>query len=395
MASCLQHLAVILHDLEGGGMQRVTITLIQAMLQQRPHLKIDLVVASAQGDYRQQIPAEVNLIDLHASFDFRTKSLARLVPRIRRYLRDNQPPVILSCLPGLNCLTLLASFALSKKPQIILAEHTLPLAKWMAQETRDRQLPAGLLPRLTSPLMGFTYPWAQSIIAVSQGIAQELRQTLGEPARSDVQVIYNPVMDGALVAQAEVPLSHPWLAAGQSPVFLAVGRLAKQKDYPTLLAAFRQLRQTRAAKLIILGEGELRSQLERMITQWDLTTDVELHGFVKNPYAYMQQATALVLSSLWETFGMVLAEALACGCPVISTDCEYGPREILANGKYGALVPVGQVDKLAIAMEQVLTDDCDRAALIARGQEFTAAKAAMQYLQVLDASVQPSTADNA
>ncbi|MEO1093313.1 MAG: glycosyltransferase [Cyanobacteria bacterium J06638_28] len=386
MASRFQHLTVILHDLEGGGMQRVTLTLIQAMLQQRPDLKIDLVVASAQGEYRQQVPAEVKLIDLQASFDFRTKSLARLVPKIHRYLRENQPPVVLSCLPGLNCLTLLASFTLSRKPQIHLAEHTLPLAKWMAQETSDRQRPAGFLPRLTPPLMGFTYPWAQSIIAVSQGIAKELRQTLGASA-SSVQVIYNPVIDAALAAKAAMPLSHPWLAAGQPPVFLAVGRLAKQKDYPTLIAAFRQLRQTHAAKLIILGEGELRSQLEQMIAQWGLTADVELPGFVENPYAYMKQAMALVLSSLWETFGMVLAEALACGCPVIATDCEYGPSEILADGKYGALVPVGNIDKLAIAMEQVLTiDDCDRAALIARGQEFTAAKAATQYLQVLDAS---------
>lgn len=370
-------------------MQRVTIALIQAMLEQRPALKIDLVVAAAKGEYRQQVPSAVNLIDLHASFDFRTKSLARLVPKIHHYLRDNQPPVVLSCLPGLNCLTLLASVALSKKPQIYLAEHTLPLAKWMAQETSDRQLPAGLLPRLTSPLMQFTYPWAQSIIAVSQGIANELRQTLGSLAPSDVQVIYNPVMDATLAAKAEMPLSHPWLAANQPPVFLAVGRLARQKDYPTLLAAFRQLRQTHRAKLIILGEGELRSQLEQMITQWDLTADVELPGFVENPYAYMKQATALVLSSLWETFGMVLAEALACDCPVISTDCDYGPREILANGKYGALVPVGNIDKLAIAMEQILAlDDCDRAALIARGQEFSAASAATQYLQVLDAGTQ-------
>ena len=378
------HLAVIIHNMEGGGMQRVTLNLITEFNRQRPDLSIDLVVAVSGGEFISQLPSAVNLVDLGATFDFRTKSLVQFVPKVRRYLKVHQPKTVLSCLPAFNFLTLLASLGLGKMTRFCLAEHSRPYDKWLSQEQETPQKSSGLLPKLAQPLMRLTYPRTQKIITVSQGIAEELSHTL-KISHNAVKVIYNPVVDDSTFLQAEAPLEHPWLMPGQPPVFVSVGRLAKQKDYPSLIRAFAQLRQKYAAKLIILGEGDLRSQLEKHVQTLGLKADISLPGFVANPYAYMSRAKAFVLSSVWETFGMVLVEAMACGCPVIATDCDYGPREILEHGKYGALVPVRDVDALAAAMEKVLEGDRrDRADLIARSQEFTVEQAATQYLQTLE-----------
>jgi len=135
---------------------------------------------------------------------------------------------------------------------------------------------------------------------------------------------------------------------------VAVGRLQMQKDYPTLLHAFAQVRKNRPVRLLILGEGKDRLALEELIKELGLEQDVSLPGFVMNPYAYMARASLFVLSSRWEGLPTVLIEALCCGTPVVSTDCPSGPREILRDGQYGQLVPVGDVDGLAQAIEAAL-----------------------------------------
>lgn len=366
-------------------MQRVTLHLLHEFLRLRPDLKIDVVVAVAGGECQEQLPDSVKLVDLATTFDFRTKSLLKFVPKLRQYLKEQQPQVVLSCLPAFNFLTILASLGISGKTRFLLAEHALSFDRWLAQEQGDSKLPAGFLPKLSPWLMRYTYPRANKIITVSEGIAGELSQSIGVPA-AKLQVIYNPVVDESTRTKAKAPLTHPWFEPGQPPVFLAVGRLMKQKDYPSLIRAFGQLRQKHSARLLILGEGDLRSQLTKLIHQLDLDDAIAMPGFAANPYAYMSHAAAFVLSSVWETFGVVLVEALACGCPIISTDCDYGPREILERGKYGTLVPVRDIDALAAAMANTLVGKPhDRANLIARSQAFTVEKAAVQYLHTLDA----------
>jgi len=165
-------------------------------------------------------------------------------------------------------------------------------------------------------------------------------------------------------------------------VILAVGRLVVQKDYPTLLRAFSLVRRKRQAHLLILGEGQERPRLEALVRQLGLTENVQMPGFVKNPYAYMARARLLVLSSKWEGFGNVLMEALACGTPVVSTDCKSGPGEILAEGRFGRLVPVGDAQALAAAMLETLQTPPDQAMLRQRAQDFTLEKSVKEYLRV-------------
>jgi glycosyltransferase involved in cell wall biosynthesis len=189
-----------------------------------------------------------------------------------------------------------------------------------------------------------------------------------------------------LFEQAKQPVSHPWFEQNRLPVILAVGRLTKAKDYPTLFRAFSLVRQVRPAKLLILGEGEERSNLERLAIELGIQNDVSMPGFVDNPFAFMAKASVFVLSSAWEGFGNVLVEALACGCPVVATDCRSGPREILDNGRYGRLVPVGDHEALAKAILETLDNPdfpADRQTRLQRAMEFSIDAAVDKYLKVL------------
>jgi glycosyltransferase involved in cell wall biosynthesis len=172
--------------------------------------------------------------------------------------------------------------------------------------------------------------------------------------RNLIQVIYNPVITPDLRINSQMPLEHPWFNLGEPPVILAVGSLTAQKDFPTLLKAFVQLRKIRNARLLILGEGEERTAIEALVKQLGLEQDVSLPGFVVNPYPYMFRAPVFVLSSKWEGLPTVVIEALFCGTLIVSTDCPSGPREILQDGQYGQLVPVGDSVNMAQAIENVL-----------------------------------------
>jgi glycosyltransferase involved in cell wall biosynthesis len=207
--------------------------------------------------------------------------------------------------------------------------------------------------RLTLLMIRCFYPWADSIVTVSKGLADELAQVANQP-RKHIQVIYNPIVTPELRVKAQAPLDHPWFEPGQPPVLLAVGRLVAVKDFPSLIMAFAQVQQIRPARLLILGEGPDRSRLEALVRQLDLEQDVSLPGFVENPYTYMARASAFVLSSRAESLANVLLEAHYCGAPLIATDCPYGPREILRDGQYGQLVPVGNPTALARAIEKTL-----------------------------------------
>jgi glycosyltransferase involved in cell wall biosynthesis len=169
-----------------------------------------------------------------------------------------------------------------------------------------------------------------------------------------VQQIYNPLPLAWIRQHAQVPVQHPWFAAGQPPVILGVGRLERAKDFATLIRAFAKVRAEQEARLMILGEGSMRLQLEMLVRQLGLSECVALPGFDPNPFRYMARAKVFAMSSIYEGFPNVLVQALACGCPVVSTDCPSGPSEILNSGAYGYLVPVGDVDALAASILKTL-----------------------------------------
>jgi glycosyltransferase involved in cell wall biosynthesis len=238
----------------------------------------------------------------------------------------------------------------------------------------------------TSQLMPFLirhfYPWADEIVAVSKGVADDLTLTTGLP-REKIQVIYNPVVTPDMLKEAQTPLNHPWFASGEPPVILAVGRLTKQKDFSTLIRAFSLVQQQYKARLMILGEGEERPLLNRLIQELGLENGVIMPGFVSNPYAYMSRAAVFVLSSAWEGLGIVLIEALAVGTPVVSTNCQSGPSEILDNGKYGRLIPVGDIQAMAKAILNTLQNLPPPDFLQNRANEFSLENSLRKYFELI------------
>jgi glycosyltransferase involved in cell wall biosynthesis len=207
--------------------------------------------------------------------------------------------------------------------------------------------------KLEKILLSGLYPWADDIVAISKNVAEDIIGYAGVPP-AKVHVLYNPVITPDLLNKAKEDAGHVWLKQGQPPVILGAGRLTEQKDFGTLLYAFAILRKKMDARLIILGEGEQRSELETIVRRLDISKDVDLYGYVENPYSFMRQSSVFVLSSKWEGSPSVVIAALACGCPVISTDCPGAIREILADGAYGYLVPVGDAAAMAEAMKKVL-----------------------------------------
>jgi glycosyltransferase involved in cell wall biosynthesis len=226
------------------------------------------------------------------------------------------------------------------------------------------------------------YPWADGISAVSRGVADDLTaHTRIRPEQ--VKTLFNPVVTPLLFERAQVPPEHPWFLPDEPPVILGIGRLERQKDFGTLIQAFAQVRRQQDCRLMILGEGPLRSQLEALAADLGLKEDVALPGFVENPYAYLLRAGLFVLSSLFEGLPTALIEAMALKVPVVASDCPSGPREILDEGRYGPLVPMGDATALAAAMLKALKAPPDPTALQRRAARFGGDRVIDAYLRYL------------
>ena len=223
--------------------------------------------------------------------------------------------------------------------------------------------------RYIAPLLGCVYPAADLVYACSNGVAGDLAGRTGLPP-DRIETIYNPVGTDALRARAVESISHPWYEEGEPPVGLGVGRLVPQKDFSTLIRAFAEVRAQTPARLVILGEGRERRQLQALARQLDVSADVDLAGLVANPSAHMARAGVFVLSSAYEGLPTVLIEAMHAGCPVVSTDCPSGPSEILEGGRYGSLVPVGEPSALADAIVRTLKAPRESDRLRARAEAF-------------------------
>jgi len=375
-----KHLAIFIHKLSGGGAPRRVLTLAHAFAQ-RGH-RVDLVVVSAEGPLLEQVRPEIRLVVLDSEMPRLIRRLKKQrlrttasTGKLARYLGSEKPDVLLSGANHVNLTALWARrLARVRVPLVLRASNHLsgsnrnPINRryfrwWMARRV---------------------YCWADAVIAVSTDVAEDIARHTGIE-RTRITTIYNPTLTPDLAQKAKLPLDHPWFAPGSPPVILAAGRLSPQKDFPTLLKAFARIRAVRPTRLVILGEGKKRNQLQALAQQLGVTADVALPGFVENPFAWMARATVFALSSAWEGLPGVLIEALACGCPTVSTDCPGGAAEILADGLYGPLVPVGDDQALADAILSTLDAAPAPELLRKRAAEFSVERAVDQYLKVLSA----------
>ena len=313
----LDRICLFLPSLEGGGAERMILVLANGF--SRRGYSVDIVLAQAKGPFLREVSSEVNVIDLKAS-----RTLMAL-PGLMGYLRRERPAVMLSTLSNANVIALIAGRFSGVSTRLVVREActlaTIEAGKYVAKA------------------MQWTYPWAERVIVISNGVGDYLSTCIGLTAQK-MQAIYNPAITASFSEKVMEPIDHPWFQPGEPPVILGVGRLTVQKDFPTLIRAFADVRAKRVVRLVVLGEGKDRVELEALVKSLGVQDDVALPGFVDNPYPYMRAAALFVLSSQWEGFGNVLAEAMACGTPVVSTDCPSGPNEILENGRWGTLVPM-------------------------------------------------------
>lgn len=402
-------IAVFLPSLEGGGAERSMLHLVNGFL---AHGRaVDLVLCQAKGAYLAEIPSGATLIELTASGNLWARCIAalgsprdffallrpvllasKIAPEIlrlralQRYLQQARPDVILCALTYANLVAIWARRMAGTRTPVVVSER-IALSNYCAAPSNFRKWRWRYLPEVVRR----TYPEADAIVTVAADVADDLIASIGLPA-SSVTTIHNPVVDEQLRQRAQQALDHPWFAPRvatphAAPVILAVGRLTEQKDFATLLRAFAVVRAEREARLVILGEGRLRADLQQLAATLGIQADLDMPGFVENPFKYMARASVLVLSSHYEGLPGVLIQALACACPVVSTDCPGGSRAILDGGKFGALVAVGDAPGMAQAISAQLDKPTPKEVLLRRAEDFSVAGGVSNYLALLDAVV--------
>lgn len=391
-----RHLAIFIRSLgAGGGAERMMLNLAVEFAS-RGH-RVDLVLARREGHYLDDVPETVRVVDLGVRSVLpalpwlaRDPAIAsHLVPAVFRaqlpwvfgaipplvdYLRQSRPDALLSALNFSNLVALWSRRLANVPTRIVVSERNMLSVRVERVKARTvRALP---------PLVRAFYPWADAIGAVSSGVASDLAAVLGV-APERIAVTYNPVVTPAIERGAREDPKHPWFAPDAPPVILSAGKQKPQKDFGTLIDAFARVRRERSARLVILGDGDERPALEAQVSRLGLTDDVWMPGFVQNPFAYMARARVFALSSAWEGLPGVLIQALACGCPAVSTDCPSGPAEILESGALGGLVPVHDPDAMARAISAALDAPVDREKLRVRAEFFSARNSGDRYLRLL------------
>lgn len=356
----------LIPSLGGGGAERVYTHLLNHI--DRERFDLYLIVVKLEGPYVDDLPKDIKVINLKKSSV--KWSLIKLIFEINKI----KPHVIMSTLLHLNLALLLVKPFLKGKPKVIVREANPPsysrkslskgwLYKWLFKRLYDR---------------------ADQVVAISGDVAEDTVRFF-KVDRKKVHIIHNPLVIDQVKSESNEHVHHPWLLDKKEPVLVSVGRLSEQKDFPTLIQAFAKTLNKKRCKLLILGEGPNYNKLIALCKKLSIEDHVDFLGFKKNPYKYVKQSDLFVLSSKWEGFGMVFIEALAVGTPIVATDCSGGPREILNDGEFGVLTPVGDIEKLSDAMIKSLEKKKDKEKLVRRAKEFDITSIKRQYEQVFDA----------
>ena len=320
-----------------GGVERMIVNLCRGMAE-HGH-PVDLVLVRAVSQHLAGLPSSVRVVPLNSRHTFGS------IFALARYLRRERPAALLAAKDRAGQTAVVARWLSGLKPRLVFRIGTTVTAALEGRSPLTKLL--WYLP------MRLLYRFADAIVAVSQGVADDLQQITGLP-RERFRVIANPVITPDLAVRAGETVDHPWLGDPSVPVILGIGRLTRQKDFPTLLKAFSLVCGEVDCRLMILGEGRDRASLEQLARDLGIAGRVALVGFRPNPYAYLQRARLFVLSSAWEGSPNALTEAMALGVPVVATDCPSGPREVLDGGRLAPLVPVGDVQALAAAIKASL-----------------------------------------
>ncbi|SMO90577.1 glycosyltransferase [Halorubrum cibi] len=352
-------ITLFIGNLTIGGAEQVTVNLANQLVE-NGH-QVEVLVVTEQGKL---------INELSSSIEFSVLPIDRMrwsVVPLACHLRRTQPDVVISFLTAANVMTILAAQLSQVSSRIIVTEHSTQSETQAFSKKRDMILAK------------YTYSLADHVVGVSKGVSQDIRDW-ARISNDKVSTIYNPVISEEQFETVYALPSHQWFHDDEIAVVLSVGRHVEAKDYPTLIRAFARLTEERGdTRLLLLGGGKLTSEYESLAEQLEISEKVSMPGFVSDPYPYMAHSDVFALSSQWEGLSLVLIEAMACGTPVVSTDCPNGPSEILMNGEYGDLTPVGDSEALKDALLRILKDPIDPEKLQQRARYFSIREATAQY----------------
>lgn len=366
------HVLMFVSHLGGGGAEKHLVRIANHL--DRSRFRVSLVLLRGGGAYQGELSQDIRVHVLDGGMRFAAFALAGVIARER-------PDVVFSVMDAANCMALCAASWVRPSPPVVVGIQ-FPVTIELAQDlSLSRTFMKAAIPVL--------YPRADRIVALSRGVRDDLKRWL--PALGPAtHVIHNAGFDDRVLEQAEAPIEvPPHLREG--PILVACGRLTAQKGFDVLLDALVLVRERIPAKLWILGEGPLRDVLQAQAGSLGLAPHVWFGGFRTNPYAYMRRADVFVLSSVNEGFANVIVEAMAVGTPVVSTDCPYGPSEIIRGEPEGVLVPVGDAPALAAAVVRLLGDQARRGTMAEAGKrralDFFAPRIAAEYAEIFATAV--------
>ncbi len=366
--------------LYGGGGERVLVDLLRHL--NRDKYELNLVVSTKNGVLFDQVPSDINVI-IRYTQDSKRLNLYRRAFGLSKIIKELNADIVISFLTGANRTLMRSKLFLPKNLKIILREGNNPLhihsmfSSWFWRKIAIQEVKN-------------LYPLADRIVTPSVGIAKDFQKYWG--ISSDLfHRIHNPVDISMINQKSSEDISLPWGEVEKVKWILAVGRLTKQKGFSDLISSFYEVRKKADSRLIILGEGDLRVKLQNKIDEMGMSDFIFMPGFVKNPWKYMKRADLYISSSLWEGFHLTIAEAMACGTVPIATNCNYGPSEIITDGKDGRLVPVGDVETLSNTICELLENNELRSEMAAnaltRSHDFDIKRIIKEYENLFDSFI--------
>tara|TARA_R110002020_G_scaffold471832_1_gene699273 strand:- start:14588 stop:15697 length:1110 start_codon:yes stop_codon:yes gene_type:complete len=360
-------ITLLIPDLSGGGAERAAISLATEFSEQGH--SVSFLVMNLQGSLLSEVAENFVLETLQSP-----RNYTALIPLLK-YLNKNRPEVLISYMPIANALAGYAKLLSSHRFIAIGTEHN-PKSLTLHPSKK-------MIRNLMRPLIMQGYRSLDGIIAVSAGIQGLLVEKIGRGLATTT--IANPIsIEDIKTLSGVVDQSISPSVFDDKKLIVAVGRLVDEKCFDLLIEAIELTRREVDIQCIILGEGILRKGLEAEISKRHLDNVVQMPGHTTNPWYWMKKADVFVLSSKHEGFGLVLAEALVLDIPIVSTDCEYGPKEILRDGTYGWLVPVSDVEKLSKAILKAIASPLLHEERERGSHRYSSKVIARQYLSFMD-----------
>ena len=367
--------AFFINSMTGGGAEKVVKLLIQQLMKDK---ELDIILILLENKITYQLPKNIKIIHLFSHLDNYLQKFIGLLYgsiKLKSITKRYKIQIIISSLERSNFVNVMTKF-LGSPHKAIISEHTNPEYTYGSRTLKNS---------IVKLLIKLLYGKADRIIAVSNGVKKALIKVF-KIDENKIQIIYNPCDINKIKKLSMEKVEYPWFSE-KIPIIITIGRLIESKGHGKLLQAFAKIKKQIPSKLVIIGEGNLRKQLERLTVKFEVEKDIAFLGWQENPYKYISKSNIFVLSSNSESFGLVVVEAMVCGIPVVSFDCESGPREILDNGEYGILVPVGDIEGLSEAVINILKNNDLREKIIQKAKKrihiFDAKDIAKEYMKYI------------